>query len=277
MSYPPVLSFSANDAVSRARSIAQLKSLYILGAGGRNPGAETPFTIKKKRLGSDCIGFALWCLGLDRYQPVDGKYIEYPFYDGWINTDSMLMDVAKDQVEFEECDPFPGCVVVYPSIWKNGKMVRMGHIGVVVEVPTKGLTETKAQWYKRIRVIDCAGAFTRKLKGRAIQERDCTLWNKPDAKFVCWKRQTKTDTIFHVEREPVMATPKLGDRILKLDNPMMRGEDVKQLQKLLKITPDGWYGAVTSGAVKAFQLRNHLTSDGIVGPETVTALHEVAR
>lgn len=290
MTYPPVLSLSAVEAVARARRIAALsKSLYILGTGGRNPGAETPFTIKKGLLGSDCIGFVLWCLGLDRYQPIDGKDIEYPFYDGWINTDSMLMDVHGSQIEFRsvyDVDAQPGDMVVYPSLWKDGKMIRMGHIGLIVEVgKNRAECNSHSEFMKALVVIDCAAALTRKIKGRAVAERNGSLWDKPDARIVRWKRQAKNDGYLDIrdlreigpgELEHVMTSPKLGDRILKLNNPLMRGEDVKELQRLLKIQPDGWYGSVTSGTVKAFQLRNKLTSDGIVGPKTVAKLREVA-
>jgi hypothetical protein len=284
MTYSPVLALSSADACNRARRIAQVKSKYILGAGGRNPGADTPFTIRDKQLGSDCIGFVLWCLGLDRYQPVDGVAIEYPFYEGWINTDSMLMDVEKDQVEFEATHyPFPGCAVVYPSVWKDGKMIRMGHIALVVETPltwpnpkewARLSTKERADWMAQVTCIDCAGAFKRKLTGYAVALRDATPWNKPDAKFVAWKRQTKS-TAYPREAPaptPTMAQPKLGARLLKLDKPLMRGQDVADLQKLLGLSPDGVFGPETESFVRQFQRKNKLFEDGVVGPATLTKL-----
>lgn len=175
------------EAVTRARAIATLKSKYILGAGGRNPAMQVPFTLRNGKLGSDCIGFVLWCWGLDRYQ------LDYPFYDGWINTDSLLMDVDTKQTRFAEVDrPYPGCAVVYPSLRKNGKMTRMGHIGLVVEAPDvwpsreewkKFEPWQRKLWMKKVKVIDCAGALRRKLTGRAVDYRTAEIW-AIDGRFV---------------------------------------------------------------------------------------------
>lgn len=55
------------------------------------------------------------------------------------------------------------------------------------------------------------------------------------------------------------------------------GEVVKQIQKALAgagfaVIPDGIYGKITEEAVKAYQSRNGLKSDGIVGPATLAKL-----
>ena len=67
-------------------------------------------------------------------------------------------------------------------------------------------------------------------------------------------------------------------RLLKYKKPMMRGEDVTELQTTLaklgfdpgKI--DGIFGKKTKAAVLAFQKAAGLTADGIVGPNTKAAL-----
>jgi hypothetical protein len=142
--------------------------------------------------GADCVGFALWCLGLDRYQPG-----VFNHYDGWMNTDSILDDaehgVGGDHWEFLE-RPRLGCLVIYPSIRKDGRMKRMGHVGVVVGVPAEWRARsicTAHEWaaqMKLARVIDCAGALARKLRGRAIAQRDASIW-AADGRFVdlVWK------------------------------------------------------------------------------------------
>jgi len=68
-------------------------------------------------------------------------------------------------------------------------------------------------------------------------------------------------------------------RNLKLENPMMTGNDVKMLQnRLLDLgynsvgTVDGKFGPKTDTAVRAFQGDNGLAEDGIVGKKTWTAL-----
>ena len=61
-------------------------------------------------------------------------------------------------------------------------------------------------------------------------------------------------------------------RMLKLQRPYMRGEDVREVQRKLGITADGIYGPNTRAAVVAFQQNNGLAVDGIVGPSTWAAL-----
>ena len=47
-----------------------------------------------------------------------------------------------------------------------------------------------------------------------------------------------------------------------------RGEEVKKLQRLLNLYPDGIFGPLTEEAVKEFQKANGLTPDGVVGDKT---------
>ncbi len=76
---------------------------------------------------------------------------------------------------------------------------------------------------------------------------------------------------------------RLGDRILFLRRPMIRGEDVAELQSRLNSLGfdsrkvDGIYGPGTEHAVIDFQHNRHLAEDGRVGPEVVTELHLVTR
>ena len=54
-----------------------------------------------------------------------------------------------------------------------------------------------------------------------------------------------------------------------------RGENVKELQKLLNIEADGIFGIQTENAVKDFQKANNLIVDGIVGKITMGKLLEL--
>lgn len=63
--------------------------------------------------------------------------------------------------------------------------------------------------------------------------------------------------------------PNIFTRVLRYGS---RGDDVKELQKLLKINADGIFGRQTEKAVKSFQLENGLVSDGIVGQKTIAKL-----
>lgn len=78
-------------------------------------------------------------------------------------------------------------------------------------------------------------------------------------------------------------TPSAATRILKLVSPPMQGDDVSAVQRLLvgagllrqaseANQVDGVYGALTAKAVEQFQLREGLSVDGQVGPNTLKAL-----
>jgi hypothetical protein len=51
-----------------------------------------------------------------------------------------------------------------------------------------------------------------------------------------------------------------------------RGQEVKDLQEYLDLSADGIFGSGTEAAVKAWQTKNGLTADGIVGPKTWDAM-----
>lgn len=76
---------------------------------------------------------------------------------------------------------------------------------------------------------------------------------------------------------------RLGDRLLFLRRPMLRGEDVLELQVRLGALgfdagkPDGIFGPETERAVLDFQQNRLLTEDGVAGPEVVSELGLVAR
>jgi peptidoglycan hydrolase-like protein with peptidoglycan-binding domain len=61
----------------------------------------------------------------------------------------------------------------------------------------------------------------------------------------------------------------LGARTLQRGN---RGRDVRTLQRLLGMTPDGTFGRSTQRAMRRFQRRAGLKGDGRVGPMTRAAL-----
>jgi hypothetical protein len=65
---------------------------------------------------------------------------------------------------------------------------------------------------------------------------------------------------------------KLGDRVLMLTTSRMTGEDVRDLQRHLKLRTDGVYGPLTDQAVRLFQRGHQLLEDGKVGPKTTAVL-----
>lgn len=80
----------------------------------------------------------------------------------------------------------------------------------------------------------------------------------------------------------VEAGHRLGDRLLSHRSPMLRGDDVAELQRLLgglgfdAGRVDGIFGVQTAAAVLDFQRNVALPTDGICGPDTVGALRRFA-
>jgi N-acetylmuramoyl-L-alanine amidase len=76
----------------------------------------------------------------------------------------------------------------------------------------------------------------------------------------------------------VEAGYRIGDRTLYLRSPAFRGDDVRELQRMLNALgfdvgkEDGIFGARTSGAVRDFQRNLAARVDGIVGLDTVRSL-----
>ena len=79
----------------------------------------------------------------------------------------------------------------------------------------------------------------------------------------------------------VEAGYRLGDRLLFLRQPMLRGDDVAHLQRrlgTLGFDPgkvDGLFGPATAHALGEFQRNAGLTIDGICGPTTIVALERL--
>jgi N-acetylmuramoyl-L-alanine amidase len=75
----------------------------------------------------------------------------------------------------------------------------------------------------------------------------------------------------------------LGDRLLKLTSPNMRGDDVTQLQgDLCRLgfdtgRVDGIFGPRTAGALLEFQRSCGMPGDGVCGPDTLRYLDRLGR
>ncbi|MEV4557778.1 peptidoglycan-binding domain-containing protein [Kitasatospora sp. NPDC049285] len=72
------------------------------------------------------------------------------------------------------------------------------------------------------------------------------------------------------------AYPQWPGRYLRVQSPMLHGDDVRQWQQQMaarrwSIDMDGWYGPQSAGVCRAFQQEKGLVVDGIVGPVTWAA------
>jgi hypothetical protein len=190
-----ILPLTNRQVVERAMSMVGYKPVvaglslvgqYCMKAGrngGADPSATHPFTVwkhpKKGTVASaDCVGFGMWAQGADRL--LEGLIHDYE--GGWVNTDSALMDAAGDRELFEECEPFPGCAVVYPSRWeeRDGEKNHIpGHWGTVVTI-VPAARRAKAL----IQVAHCHGP---PLSGPAISLGDAAAWLKHGGKFLRFK------------------------------------------------------------------------------------------
>ncbi len=76
---------------------------------------------------------------------------------------------------------------------------------------------------------------------------------------------------------------RLGDRLLLLTAPQLRGDDIAELQDALNQLgfdcgrPDGIFGPATVRALEDFQRNGGLTADGICGPRTIRMLELLRR
>ena len=127
--------------------------------GNSNPKSANPWSYWR-RPGSnflnrtaDCIGGATWCGGFDRYQPDI-----FPFFEGSINCDSMLMDARHKQTCFKIVPtPLIGAFMVYDSedYDGDGQRDRVGHISVIIEIPAEFDPKERACW-AAIKAVDVA-------------------------------------------------------------------------------------------------------------------------
>ncbi|RPE33614.1 peptidoglycan-binding protein [Kitasatospora cineracea] len=75
---------------------------------------------------------------------------------------------------------------------------------------------------------------------------------------------------------PSSGAPRWPGRYLKVQSPMLHGDDVLMWQRRMaargwSISADGWYGPASAQVCRAFQQRHGLGADGIVGPVTWNA------
>ncbi|HEY7667473.1 MAG TPA: peptidoglycan-binding protein [Actinomycetota bacterium] len=79
----------------------------------------------------------------------------------------------------------------------------------------------------------------------------------------------------------VEAGYRLGDRVLYLRVPLFRGDDVRDLQRMLNALgfdagrEDGMFGVQTERAIREFQDNTGDAADGIAGPSTIRALQRM--
>ncbi|WP_052016210.1 peptidoglycan-binding protein [Alkalihalobacillus hemicellulosilyticus] len=83
------------------------------------------------------------------------------------------------------------------------------------------------------------------------------------------KRGIKVDGIVGPETRAELAQVlPIYRRLIQLQRPYMRGQDIRAVQRVVGTTDDSIYGPMSTNAVRRYQEQNQLTIDGIVGPQT---------
>ena len=123
-----------------------------------------------------------------------------------------------------------------------------------------------------------------RLRSLGLQIEDETGWFGPATRRAVMafqqRRGVLTDGVVgpNTWDELVEAGWRLGDRVLYLKNPLMRGDDILSLQVRLNALgfdagrEDGLYGRDTDNAVRSFQREYGVAEDGIYGQRTHAAL-----
>lgn len=150
--------------LARARAMLG-KGRYCLGAGGKRPDADTPWSTcakpsqhAHKDFGtafSDCSGFTNWCWRMARHDKAN---------DRWYNTDTYERLGKEQGIAWKDAQP--GDIVAYGA----GKAI--GHCGIVSETDDAGPT----------RIIHCQAS-----KRPAVREDDAEFFFRKGA--VIWRPQ----------------------------------------------------------------------------------------
>ena len=165
-----------------------------------------------------------------------------------------------------------------PDVSANGmykKCVKTGPISTIPDIP--GLIV----WKDGHIGVYVGDGYTVEMKGFNY---DCVKAKVTSGKWTNWG-QLPASMLNYVSGAVEAVTYKLGDRVLEKGD---KGEDVSELQKLLvdlgynlgaygtaKNGVDGFFGAKTLAALKAFQTSKGLTVTGKADADTVKALNPV--
>lgn len=145
------------EVVKRALGAIGQGCIYKLGAGGMKPSSPVPWNAK---MGCDCSGFAMWALGLSRFQP-----------PRWFDTTAIVSDALNElglftQVVITEAQP--GDLFVWGD--SGGSQ---GHVGVITQC-MPGLKSTPTF------VVHCSSGNFRRT-GDAIRQTPADLFFHHDA------------------------------------------------------------------------------------------------
>lgn len=187
---------TADEAVRRALEWVGRPSTYKLG-GGAHVDLPHPFW----RGSCDCSGFTGHVTGHNRIQRLGGKRVS--FY-----TDNVVRDVWEHRSAWsmrgrivgrgprrlyvDADDVRPGDLVVRKGYYVAGRRVKIGHIGIIVDVKdgfARGLSAKGLEWWRFLDVVHCTPNRGRansvvKTNARTFRKRSYIVrprWYRPSA------------------------------------------------------------------------------------------------
>ena len=158
---------TVEELLERARSQTGLGIKYKMG-GGTSKAAR--HTCADSNNACDCSSFVCWALGID-------KNGSYPFLrrpgtqpdpgGEWYGTDQIWDDAVNLRLGlFSKIDaPVPGCVIVFPTTWRDGRARPAGHCGIVTQVSGGRVKK----------ILHCSSGNFR-ATGDAVQETDASVF-----------------------------------------------------------------------------------------------------
>lgn len=188
---------SADEAVTRAKSIVGKGGQYVLGTGDYRPRViaakliDQPWSTRSDGLiGSDCAGFVVWCYKLRRHRPGYNAGGKFGVEDD-LNCNSMLGDAMGRQELFETVtgDPRPGDVIAYPSFYlydvdgnrlrrEDGSLLHwIGHTSIVIGTGRVTNWDPVLPPWHLLDVAQCKGPEGRK---PGVIATDGSIWSHHD-------------------------------------------------------------------------------------------------
>jgi len=167
---------TASDPADRWSTQAELDR-YARDKKAERPGglaARLPFVNRT----CDCVGGAAWCGGWDRFQNQRFAHL----YDGWINTDSMILDARGPARCFVSIGrPVSGTYIVCAS---GSLHHAVGHVGVVIGYGLAEWDPLDAECWRAIDVVNVAAYHDGVEASRANRRTTGVGWFGTNAMFL---------------------------------------------------------------------------------------------
>lgn len=151
---------------------------YVLGTGD-----DTGYTTRDGLTGADCVIAFVYGYGVKRHRPGYNRGPWATISDD-INCNSLIEDADHEGDLVERITrPERGCLLAYPSVYKDGKRISIGHIELVHSVKRVLEWDVTKPDYSMLDMVACRGPNERKpaivLGDGAAFSRHDALWPKP--------------------------------------------------------------------------------------------------